>query len=218
MTDHLEIKITADNSYTLLNKNIDEHYHSHHGALQESLYVFIHQGLNKTNTTNIKVFEMGFGTGLNALLTALHAAPKKVTYDCVETHALPQQIVEQLMHTDSLKNNKELFLQLHTCSWNNSHKLSETVEFCKYMQNIQDITLNNNYYDLMYYDAFSPRKQPELWGNSCLSKCYNALKKDGIFVTYCAKSSVRKELQAVGFTVEKLPGPPGKREMLRAIK
>lgn len=217
--------MTADGSKTIQIEEWNEQYHSIHGAIQEAQHVFIKTGLNfvlnKINNGEISILEIGFGTALNAYLTILETKENKcyVDYVGVEAYPISEFEVEQLNYTELIesKKNSQIFDDLHKCSWEKRHKLSPYFQLTKRQLKFADLEFNENF-NLIYFDAFGARVQPELWTEEIFQIMYQALKHNGILVTYSAKGSVRRAMQAVGFTVERLPGPPGKREMLRACK
>lgn len=220
--DKKELKITADGSHTLFVPGLDETYHSSHGAIQEALHVFIEAGFNHFKKSQIDVLEIGFGTGLNAFLTLLEAKKSGsfVNYTSLEAFPLELNIIEQLNYTSELNLQKsaiDLYYNLHEVEWESVQEISKYFSLTK-----NKIELNNYYphnkYDLIYFDAFGPRVQPEMWIVPILQKMYDCLNKDGVLVTYCAKGTVKRGLKEVGFNIESLPGPPGKREMTRAVK
>jgi tRNA U34 5-methylaminomethyl-2-thiouridine-forming methyltransferase MnmC len=200
---------------------MNEHFHSMHGAVQESKHVFIKMGLNTLIADEIKILEMGFGTGLNALLTLIESnALRKIYYHAVELFPLPLQTVESLEFPRFLGltgGQNDLFGEMQLAQWNTDTWIQP--EFClrKIKASLLDIELPANY-NLIYFDAFAPGVQPELWSETVFRKMYGALQDEGILVTYCAKGEVRRNMQRAGFEVERLPGAPGKREMLRARK
>jgi tRNA U34 5-methylaminomethyl-2-thiouridine-forming methyltransferase MnmC len=216
-----EIIKTADGSDTLYVKDIDEHYHSTFGAIQESMHVFINAGLLTCDKTSLTVFEAGFGTGLNVWLTFLHSLKNglKIRYSSIEKYPLSSELYESLNYPLCLDEKKDTFLRIHKASWNDEIKLSDNFSLHKFQSDltnfdfspIQDI-------DLIYFDAFSPEKQPELWDEAIFRSLYDHTSARGKLVTYCAKGSVRRSLIKAGFITERIPGPPGKREMLRATK
>lgn len=221
----LESFLTNDGSSSLYHPELDETYHSRHGAIAEAKHVFIEMGLAfflENNPSNeIAVFEMGFGTGLNALLTALWSEQhqQKVLYESIEKVVLDEKTTAvcnypELVNSELASN---IFTQLHQSKWGEKAGISAFFELCKIEGDIESFS-KTNYFDIVFYDAFGPRVQPHLWEVPVLSIIYNSLKINGIFVTYCAKGSVRRNLIELGFKVERLPGPPGKREMLRALK
>ena len=212
---------TADGSATLYSGEMQESYHSLNGALQESKHVFIEAGLKHCSTKNIHVFEVGFGTGLNALLTWGEAKRSNlnISYTTVEAFPLSLDIISAIGY-DALEPSlpKEAFQQMHQAIWNCPVILEKT---CFTLEKIiGDFTTMSfqSRFDLIYFDAFAPEKQPEMWEERLFAHLFAHLNDNGILVTYCAKGEVRRRLQRCGFTVERLPGPPGKREMLRAVK
>jgi len=215
-----EIIITKDGSATVEIPALHVTYHSRHGAVQESMHVFIQAGLhytvNKLHQRELRVFEMGFGTGLNALLTAKEAAllHTVIHYTSIERYPLSSDEIQQLNYTDQTDN---IFPLLHQAEWNTVKKINEYF----YLEKIEEALCDYNFepqFHLIYYDAFAPNAQPELWSTSIFEKLYNMLIPQGVLVTYCSKGDVRRAMQAAGFSITKLQGPPGKREMLRAEK
>ena len=211
-----------DGSQTLYLEEIDEHYHSTFGAIQESEHVFIREGLEHCHAKEIILLEIGFGTGLNCYLTLLNCLKRDQTvrYYSAEKNPLPEEIWDQLNYSHSSHNaDNELFKFLHKAPWNGVVAINDQFSICKMEGDVLQydlIDLPN--IDLVYFDAFSPDKQPELWEKPLFEKLFSKMNENGILVTYCAKGHVRRLLQAVGFCVERVPGPPGKREMLRAVK
>lgn len=219
----IEIITTGDGSHSLLNKALDETYHSRHGALQESKYVFIKQGLDfyfeKTRSKNISIFEVGFGTGLNAWLTLQRAQELSVniTYTSLETFPLPSNVWPSLNYATG-STYEEQFLKLHQASWNKTEVITPFFALHKVEQSLQNFDASEKQFDIVYFDAFAPNKQPELWEAPMLGKVASMLSSDGVFVTYCAKGQLKRDLKSFDLEVESLPGPPGKREMVRASK
>jgi len=213
--------ITHDGSSTLYSARYDQHYHSIHGAIQESMHVFIEAGLRALpeHLTEVAILEMGFGTGLNALLTLVHNAGKQLHYTGLETIPLNWEQAYNLNYIQELKLPEagEWFQAIHHAAWNETVAIKPDFSLEKLQCQLQDFAPERGY-DLLYFDAFAPTSQPELWEPGIMQQLYDWLNPGGIFVTYSAKSSVRKGLIAAGFDVSKLPGPPGKREMLRGIK
>lgn len=222
-----KLEITADGSHTITLPSLDEQYHSLNGAVTEAYHVFIRNGLDflagsHLGNIPIKILEAGFGTGLNAFITLIEARKRglEISYVSLEAYPLTKQEYSALNYPGTVPHGGTLadeFLHLHECPWNT------TVEICKGFslekrhagfENMSD----RECHSIVFYDAFSPRVQPELWTGEVLSRFYHALAPQGVFVTYCAKGSVRRTLSAAGFSMERLPGPPGKREMLRGIK
>jgi len=221
-----KIIITADGSKTIYLPEWDEHYHSKHGAIQEAYHVFIKHGLEYLchsceSLKSLSILEIGFGTGLNAIITLIEAEKISLTIDYQGIEAYPVDIndIEHLNYTEALSKEayQSVFEKIHLISWNEKHSISNNFSLTKLKQFFSEIE-DKEQHHLIYFDAFGARVQPELWTESIFQKMYEALKFNGVLVTYSAKGSVRRAMQAVGFTVERLPGPPGKREMLRATK
>ncbi len=217
-----QIRETADGSSTLFAPALNQHYHSTHGAVQESLHVFIEAGLHHFKTTEIAILEIGFGSGLNAFLTLLETqkAAQKVTYTAVEKFPISNELAVGLNYADRFAENpdaQKLFAALHSAAWEVAVKITPNFTLVKQQKDFLEIT-DQAAFDVIYFDAFSPEAQPELWTEAFLTQMHNALKPGCILVTYCAKGQVKRNLKAAGFMVETLPGPPGKREMTRAVK
>ncbi|GGW65934.1 tRNA U34 5-methylaminomethyl-2-thiouridine-forming methyltransferase MnmC [Winogradskyella epiphytica] len=229
-----KIITTSDGSKTIQIEEWNEQYHSIHGAVQEAIHVFIKHGLfhysetmpsgnsneqiDKNNSINI--LEIGFGTGLNAFLTFIEAEKRAlpIHYTGVEAYPVLLDEIEQLNYVDLIaKHRKAIFEELHKTSWETTHAISSDFHLEKQQKFFKDLDYHNEF-NIVYFDAFGARVQPELWTEEIFKLMLNALKENGILVTYSAKGSVRRAMQAVGFLVERLPGPPGKREMLRATK
>jgi tRNA U34 5-methylaminomethyl-2-thiouridine-forming methyltransferase MnmC len=216
-----EIITTSDGSTTIHLPDWDENYHSKHGAIQEAKHVFIENGLSLFKDKSITVLEVGFGTGLNAFITFLESKKLDIAIDYVGVEAYPISSLEIL----SMNYVKELnaateshiFEKLHTCHWEEKTTISDSFSLTKRKQFFTDID-DVSQFDLIYFDAFGYRVQPELWSTEIFQKMYDALKPQGVLVTYAARGVVKRSMIEVGFTVEKLPGPPGKREMFRATK
>ena len=217
-----EIIITSDGSTTIHLPEWNEQYHSKHGAIQEAYHVFIKNGLDGfKNESEISILEIGFGTGLNCFISFLEAQKYglNIHYMGVEAYPVKQEEIDKLNYVAELnsENQQVIFDKIHLFSWNENHELSTNFSLLKKEQFFEDINEIDTF-NLIYFDAFGARVQPELWTESIFKKMYQALKRNGVLVTYSAKGSVRRAMQEVGFTVERLPGPPGKREMLRATK
>lgn len=213
---------TADGSHTLLHAHFHEPYHSRHGAIAESMHVFIAMGLQellKQQKTDVQLLEMGFGTGLNVLLTALQADTPLVRYHALEKYPISSAQHDELNYKDLLKHPEaaESYQAICAAEWGVPVTINPKLELTKFETDLLEFEPKLRY-DLVYYDAFAPSSQPELWTEAVFQKCLGMMKEGGILVTYCAKGSVRRAMQAVGFQVERLPGPPFKREMLRARK
>lgn len=209
--------ITADQSPTLYLPELDEHFHSINGALQESLHIFINAGLKQIKKNNIDILEIGFGTGLNAVLTYGEAkiSKQKIIYETIEKYPLPINIIEDLL-TDNFPE-KDIAIQIHKAKWEKKVKISNNFYLKKVKTDLKKF-IPNNYYNLIYFDAFAPDKQPDLWTEDIFVKLYNATKENGILVTYSVKGTVKQALRNAGYFVKRLPGPAGKRHMLQAIK
>ena len=242
------IEKTEDGSATLFVPELNEHYHSTKGAHTESQHIFIDMGLKASAAISPRILEIGFGTGLNAWLTLKEAekSDRNVHYTGLELYPLEWQTVEQLNYVPNdeqvtvngeQQTAIELFKQLHTSPWEEEVHLTPHFTLRKVETDVNEWTMNNekwaitnnetrsplstidNSYYLVYFDAFAPEKQPEMWSQELFNRLYVLLAKDGILTTYCAKGIVRRMLQTAGFIVERLPGPPGgKREILRACK
>ena len=220
-TVNIEVITTADGSPTLLNGDIQEHYHSIHGAIQESNHVYISHGYLALNPkADVAILEIGFGTGLNALLTYFSRPEgQTIHYSTLEPFPLPNGIVAMLRSQLKFDSNTLVFFdKLHSVDWNQNVEVQSDFFLHKIPRKIQDVLLEPDTFDLIYFDAFSPRSQSELWTDEIFRKLFDSLKVGGILVTYCAKGSVKRTLNSCGFSVETLPGPPGKREMIRALK
>lgn len=223
-----EIITTVDGSKTIQISDWNEQYHSKHGAIQESRHVFLDMGLShyisktaKPLTEAIDILEMGFGTGLNALLT-LHASIKmhrEIRYSALEAYPISKAEVAAMQYPQliDLPEAASLFEEMHQEDWEQWQVLHQKFQLYKHQIHIEKFS-QINAFDIVYFDAFGARVQPELWTEDIFEKMFAALRENGILVTYAAKGSVRRAMQAVGFVVERLPGPPGKREMLRATK
>lgn len=217
----LELKETADGSYTLYNSELNEHYHSIHGANTESLHVFVHSGLSyllsNTNSSQINVLEVGFGTGLNCFHTINYLIENQFKNNLFY-HALePFPVDKKLINKLSKGFQHELYSMIHDLKWNMDQPVANGIIINKSSKMVQNLKSTIKY-DLVFFDAFGPRVEDKLWDISVLKLIFHLMNRNGIFVTYCAKGQVRRDLEQIGFVVERLPGPPGKREMLRATK
>jgi tRNA U34 5-methylaminomethyl-2-thiouridine-forming methyltransferase MnmC len=213
------IKTTADGSKTVFSERFQESYHSVNGAVTESLHVFINAGLLECEKNLLHIFEVGFGTGLNAYLTYIEAEKRniKVNYHAVELFPLDDSVITLLDYPQILNADENVFNALHQAPWEETAMISDNFTLKKMKSDLVTIDLIDQY-DLVYFDAFSPAQQPELWDESIFSKLYQHMNMGGILTTYCAKGDVRRTLKRIGFTTERLPGPPGKHEMLRGRK
>ena len=216
-----EIIKTLDGSTTIHLKEWDECYHSKHGAIQEAKHVFIKNGLSLFEDKSVNILEIGFGTGLNAFITFLEADQKKQTinYTGVEAYPVNTEEVLSMNYVSELKADQFdiIFQKMHGCEWNLNTEISCNFSLTKRKQFFDEID-DFEIFDLIYFDAFGYRVQPELWSTEIFQKMYNSLKPNGVLVTYAARGVVKRSMIEVGFTVEKLAGPPGKREMFRAVK
>lgn len=216
-----EILITGDGSMTIHLPEWDEPYHSKHGAINEAIHVFIEKGLRYVSDTlgkqSVSLLEIGFGTGLNALLTKEIAAVNhwNIYYTGVEAYPVSEEEASRLNYSELLALSNDTFMELHRIPWESAFAISDTFNLTKKRQFFDQLN-DQECYDLIYFDAFGARVQPELWTEAIFELMFCALKPGGVLVTYAAKGSVRRAMQAAGFNVERLPGPPGKREMLRA--
>jgi tRNA U34 5-methylaminomethyl-2-thiouridine-forming methyltransferase MnmC len=216
----IKIIATNDGSSSLYNEALDETYHSRHGAVQESMYVFIEHGLNhlckSKKIDSVAILEVGFGTGLNALLTLQYAIEHliDIRYTSLETHPVTKEVWTQLNYSDA----HHVFNRMHEAPWGEGIEIVNKFRLKKIKNALQLESLSKASYDLIYFDAFAPNKQPEMWELSVLSKITDAMNTGAVFVTYCAKGQLKRDLKSLGLVVESLPGPPGKREMVRATK
>ncbi len=220
MADRLRLQVTGDGSHTLYVESLDEHYHSHFGALTESRHIFINAGLGYCRGESISILEAGFGTGLNALLTALYAEEnrKHVSYVTLEKYPLPDDLLDKLNYAVMTgSRGKWMFDAIHAAAWETPVVLTPRFTICKKKFDLTADTLSGSF-DLIYYDAFGPDKQPEMWTPTVMDKINAVTRAGTVFVTYSAKGSLRRMLKGLGFEVSLLPGPPGKRVMTRAVK
>lgn len=218
----MQIIRTSDGSHTIYLPEIDEQYHSLNGAITESNYVYIEKGFNFFSGNAPFVFEVGFGTGLNCLLTALQAEKDRKTtvYYSIEKYPLETQITGRLNYGRLISTEAQvLFEKIHECDWNKTVKLSEYFSLKKINADLTTFAFQHEEkFDIIYFDAFGPDKQPGMWTPHIFSIISAATNNHGILVTYSAKGEVRRQLSVCGFEMERLPGPPGKKQMLRGIK
>lgn len=220
----VEIEITGDGSQTLYVPSLGEHYHSVYGAIAESRHVFLEAGFKHLCKPNekIRILEVGFGTGLNALLTYVESEISgcKVEYSTIELNPLGEDIYSKLNFDEMLNHpgSHEIFLRLHKSSWDEKVNISSNFSLYKIITSLQDYQLDKEAYDLVYFDAFGPDIQPEMWTGKVFDMMAFGLRKNGVLATYSTKGTVKRSLKSAGFSIEKLPGPRGKREILRAVK
>ena len=218
-----EFLITGDGSVTIHIPEWNEQYHSKHGAIAEAVHVFISAGLthwmSENDSKEVSILEIGFGTGLNAFLTSLESSKKdlQINYSGIEAYPISEEEIAHLNYAAMLDASEETFLKLHQVSWESASQINRNFTLTKRKQFISEIK-DSDGYNIIFFDAFGARVQPELWTEAVFKLMFDALKPKGVLVTYSAKGSVRRAMLAVGFVVERLPGPPGKREMLRATK
>jgi tRNA U34 5-methylaminomethyl-2-thiouridine-forming methyltransferase MnmC len=220
-----EVIITADGSSSIHIPEWNEQYHSKHGAIQEAQHVFIKMGfqyiLQQQKLKELNILEIGFGTGLNAIITLLEAEKNElpVNYTGVEAYPVTPGDIQQLNYATQLngEQTESYFQKIHAGDWEVAFQVSSNFTLTKEQKFFDEISAKEKF-QLIYFDAFGARVQPELWEQPIFQKMYNALQQNGVLVTYSAKGSARRAMIACGFQVEKIPGPPGKREMLRAVK
>ncbi len=215
---------TKDNSKTLLIPEMNETYHSTNGAVAESKHIYINHGLKESGHTieKVKILEMGFGTGLNAILTLDYSIKHKKHIDYFTIEKYPVTI-EEIIELDypivlNLPNLKSNYITLHESEFETQHQINSYFSFLKYHNDLKTIDLPCNNFHLIYFDAFAPQHQPDLWTPEILQKMYNCLLPNGFLITYCAQGQFKRNLKAVGFQIISLPGPIGKREITKAIK
>jgi tRNA U34 5-methylaminomethyl-2-thiouridine-forming methyltransferase MnmC len=224
MTSPIRIIATEDGSQSLYNEALNETYHSTHGALTESQYVFIKQGLDllvERGETKIDIFEVGFGTGLNALLVQEYAKGNPqlaLSFTTLEPFPLSASLISELTYDQLIAGvSREDFEALHDCAWEEQVNLSPNFSLIKHRIPLKDFASNLGF-DLVFFDAFAPSKQPEMWEMALLSKVSALMNTGAVFVTYCARGQLKRDLADLGLRVETLPGPPGKKEMVRGVK
>ena len=221
--DEIQLIISEDGSHTLFLPHLNETYHSTRGAIAESKYVFIDAGLKNLPEDNreIIVLEIGFGTGLNALLTLIYALEKniRISYHTLEPFPLPEKIFMQLNYIDLLQRQdlKKAFVAMHQSKSSDSLAINDFFQFARQQQRLEDFQFENLNADIVYYDAFAPSKQAEVWHIENLRKVKSLLNENGILVTYCANGQFKRDLKEAGFRVEVLQGPLGKKEMTRGL-
>jgi len=222
MHPKIELIQTEDGSHSLYIPELNETYHSTHGALRESDYVFIKNGLDLVKDNNeITILEVGFGTGLNTFLTFLESEKNglKIHYHTLEPYPLEESIVRSLNYPEKIASDKSsFFYDFHKYPFGEKVEVVPGFTFQKDLTKLEQLELQPNYFDLVYFDAFAPSKQPELWSLENFEKIFSWLKEGGVLVSYCASGQFKRNLRSAGFLVETLPGPPGKKEMTRGKK
>lgn len=220
-----EVVSTGDGSHTLFIPALGEHYHSFHSSVREAYHVYVEAGLEwvlERVQGEVEVFEVGFGTGLNALVTALTAkeAGRSVHFNSIELYPLEPQMCSALNYCKHIEDAaaSKIFESLHAAQWNEQAAIHSNFSLFKFQDDFMKWTPESNAYHLILFDAFGFRAQEELWSVDIFRKCLSMLKPGGALVTYASKGLVRRNMLEAGFLVEKLPGPPGKREMVRAVK
>ncbi|MGE4260871.1 tRNA (5-methylaminomethyl-2-thiouridine)(34)-methyltransferase MnmD [Shewanella sp.] len=229
--ERVSLQVTDDGSHTLFNAELNETYHSHKGAIAESRYVYIAAGFDAVieTFTELSIFEVGFGTGLNALLTLGHfqeinqqrqsdnKPPLTVRYVSIEPYPLAPDLIHRLNYQQLLAPSyAPLFDMLHTTPWEQACELLPGFWLTKCHMRLEHVVFSPQQFNLIYFDAFAPNKQPDVWCQDNLAKCYQLLQAQGMLVSYCASGQFKRDLKAVGFTVKAYPGALGKREMTRA--
>jgi tRNA U34 5-methylaminomethyl-2-thiouridine-forming methyltransferase MnmC len=221
MNKNIEIRTTKDGSKTIYLPDFDENYHSFHGAIQEANHVFIKNGLDfLMHRDSISIFEMGFGTGLNAFLSYLRSKDSNqvIQYVGLEAYPLDKHIYSEMAYSRQLGlASEQFYFDLMDAEWGQFIDVSENFQLLKIKSSIEEWESDQKF-DLIYFDAFGPRVQTEMWNLEIMVKMFKLLKTNGVLVTYCAQGQFKRNLKEAGFEVNSLPGPPGKREMTRAIK
>lgn len=212
--------LTSDGSHTIYVPELDEHYHSIHGAVQESSFIFISNGFKTCNADPLCILEIGFGTGLNALLTAVEGLKgnRIINYTSLEKFPLGKEITDSLNHSlFAGAEGKEIYERIHAAKWNEMINICPNFNIMKIRTDLTE-QKPSGIFDLIYFDAFGPDKQPEMWTPEIFGSIAAVTRKNGILVTYSAKGQVKRNLKSCGFGVTLLQGPPGKRQMIRAVK
>lgn len=220
MGNILKLVCTSDGSHTILVPELNEHYHSVNGAVLESSVVYIANGFSSCDKNPVRIFEVGFGTGLNALLTMAESIKvnRSVSYTAIDRYPLPLETANELNHWQFAgEKGREYFRSLHDAGWGNKVEINENFSLYKIEADLITYELSGSY-DLIYFDAFAPSKQPEMWEEGIIKKISSITSTGGIFVTYSSRGELKRLLKKNGFSVTLLPGPPGKREVIRAIK
>ena len=221
---NLKIIKTSDGSHTIYNSELNETYHSLHGSINESNTIYIQNGLEyylkKKSRKKINILEVGFGTGLNFLLTNIFFERRKenIFYHTIEPYPLPNEVIEKLNYVSEVgEQYKDIFSLSHNLENDKKNYISESLEFLKSETSLENTILTDKY-DIIFYDAFAPSKQPSMWKRINLEKIFSHMKNGSVLVTYCSSGQFKRDLKSIGFKVDVLPGPKGKKEMVRAIK
>lgn len=218
---NIEIITSIDGSSTIRRKDLFETYHSVFGALTETNLVYMDYAFKhwctQNNSIKANILEIGFGTGLNAIATMKHSSLSHVLYHTIEPFPLSTDIIHKLNYGKLLGMEKE-FESIHSCPWEKEERISPHFTIRKQQSTAQNTDYHDDFYDIVYFDAFSPDNEPELWTESLFSKIYTSMRTGAVLTTYCCKGTVKRLLKGSGFEIEKLNGPKGKREVLRAIK
>jgi tRNA U34 5-methylaminomethyl-2-thiouridine-forming methyltransferase MnmC len=215
-----EVLLTKDGSHTIYVPELGEHYHSIHGAIQESQIIYINAGLKFTEKKHLRILEYGMGTGLNVLLTFKEASASEriIEYHAIEKYPLTEEEIRSLNYRERIKlDDPHLFEKIHQNIWSSEISLSKDFGLIKYKTDFRKVSLKGSY-DIVYFDAFAPEIQAELWTSSIFNKIAEITSSGSVLTSYTSKGEIRRRLQNAGFMVEKLPGPPGKREFIRAIR
>ena len=219
----MKIIETADGSHSIFSEQFGVSYHSKYGAVQETQHVFINAGLRLKAIVqkDISIIDIGFGTGLNALMTCLEAQKRNlnIQYTAIEAFPISLETAQSLNYAEILPEVEvqDIFNKIHEANWGETVAITDNFTITKLKKEFQELDFQDEF-DLVYFDAFAPSSQPELWETPVMTIMYNALRSEGVLTTYCAKGDVKRTMKAIGFKVERLPGPPGKREMTRAMK
>lgn len=216
-----EIIKTEDGSTTIRIPDLEENYHSSHGAVQEAKHVFVKHGLKAISKDSVRVFELGFGTGLNALLSLKFGVENDINiqYFGLEAYPVDIELINELNYVEIIgEEYGEAFHKMHVATWNKPGQISSQFELTKFEEKIEELKIDVEPFDVVYFDAFGHRAQPEMWDISVLKKMSDLLVDGGLLVTYAARGQFKRDLKSLGFEIESLPGPPGKREMTRAVK
>ena len=212
----MKIIKTKDGSNTIFLDSINETYHSIHGAILESKHVFINNGLFTINKKRLKILEIGLGTGLNTLLCINNIKDKTIFYTSIEPKPIDINIIEKLNYGEIL-NTINTFKKIHQSNWDEKIEIKKNFFLIKIKKTIQKY-ITKEKFDIIFFDAFAPNKQPEMYEHEIINKCYQLINRGGFLVTYCAQGKFKRTLNKIGFNVQTLNGPPGKREMVKAIR